>query len=151
VILQRLPSTWPRVVISDVYTRYAAQRALAGAANWLAHSPCEDVFTEFTDRTGRPLTESLKRLEVTGPSYLQLLMVHDADRKGPCRENALAFTAIGSRVIYLCGREFERAWRRDAGGAQAVVIHEALHSLGLPENPPASAYITRRVSMLCWR
>jgi hypothetical protein len=41
--------------------------------------------------------------------------------------------------------------RRDAGGAQAVVIHEALHSLGLPENPPASAYITRRVSMLCWR
>ncbi len=145
------PSTGPHVVIRDVYTRHAAHRAFAGAADWLEHTPCQGVFAEFMDGAGHPLTDSLKRLEVTGASYLQLLKVYDGDGRGPCKASALAFTAIGSRAVFLCGREFERAWRRDARAAQAVVIHEALHSLGLPENPPSPRYITYRVSARCWR
>jgi hypothetical protein len=33
--------------------------------------------------------------------------------------------------------------------AQAIVIHEALHTLGLGENPPSSAEITARVLASC--
>lgn len=33
--------------------------------------------------------------------------------------------------------------------AEAIVIHEMLHSLGLGENPPTSDYITSRVMERC--
>jgi len=33
--------------------------------------------------------------------------------------------------------------------AEAVIIHETLHSLGLGENPPTSDEITRRVFSRC--
>ena len=61
-----------------------------------------------------------------------------------------AFTAQGSRVVYLCGRDFERAWRRDVAEVQATVIHELLHSLGLGENPPSPRAINNRIQQLCW-
>jgi hypothetical protein len=67
------------------------------------------------------------------------------------RHGVLAFTAQGSRVVYLCGRDFERAWRKDAREAQATIIHELLHSLGLGENPPSPRKITDRVQRLCWQ
>ena len=67
------------------------------------------------------------------------------------QSDILAFTSRGSRVIYLCGRDFMRTAQRTPEDGRAVVIHEMLHSLGLGENPPSSREITRRVRERCWR
>jgi hypothetical protein len=57
---------------------------------------------------------------------------------------------VGSRIIHVCGHAFVRATKRDAEEAQATIIHELLHSLGLGENPPSPRQITYRVKELCW-
>ena len=61
----------------------------------------------------------------------------------------LAFTTRNSRVVYLCGRVFERAERRDPRELQVTIIHEMLHSLGLGENPPSPRDINFRILRLC--
>jgi len=38
---------------------------------------------------------------------------------------------------------------RNSPHAEAILVHEALHSLGLGENPPSSDYITKRIRALC--
>ena len=38
---------------------------------------------------------------------------------------------------------------RIGSGPAVIVIHEALHTLGLPENPPTSEEITARVRERC--
>ena len=61
----------------------------------------------------------------------------------------VALTAPGSRVVYVCGRLFQEVAARSAARAEIVVLHEALHTLGLGENPPDSLKITRRVGERC--
>ena len=140
-----------RVVIADVYTRDAARKAVRAAGEWLRAPRCTTVFSEFQDRRGRPLSDKLDELGVTGEAYLGLVLFLDDPLSGRCADHGtLAFTMCGSRVVYLCGREFERAWRRDASQAQAAIIHEVLHSLGLGENPPSPRHISHRVMALCW-
>jgi hypothetical protein len=39
--------------------------------------------------------------------------------------------------------------RQDGVTVELVLIHELLHSLGLGENPPSSAEITRQVTKRC--
>ena len=143
-------SDWPNVHIQDAYTRDAAKRALQGASRRLARPQCQSLFSEFKDERQLPLTEKLRELETDPGRYLRLVLFQDGTPSPTCkRHGILAFTARGSRVIYLCGRDFERAWRRDPRGVQAAVIHEVLHSLGLGENPPSPHYITHRVQQLC--
>jgi len=60
----------------------------------------------------------------------------------------LGATNAGSRVIYLCPRFAEMEWK-DPRYAEAIVIHEMLHSLGLGENPPSSWEITTKVLKSC--
>ena len=52
-------------------------------------------------------------------------------------------------MVYVCGRAFKKLADRNPVMAQAVVIHEALHTLGLGENPPSSTEITARVLARC--
>jgi hypothetical protein len=49
----------------------------------------------------------------------------------------------------VCGRVFREAASRQESRAEIAVIHEALHTLGLGENPPDSLEITRRVAERC--
>ena len=49
-------------------------------------------------------------------------------------------------LILRVGNEF---CRDDPTWAEVVVIHEALHTLGLGENPPSSAEISIRVAARC--
>ena len=124
---------------------------MSAAAEWLRGPRCRTVFSEFLDRRGRPLSDKLDELGVTGEAYLGLVVFLDDPLSGRCADHGtLAFTTCGSRVVYLCGREFERAWRRDAAQAQTAIIHEVLHSLGLGENPPSPRHISHRVMALCW-
>jgi hypothetical protein len=142
---------WPNVRIEDAYTRDAAVGAVRGASEWLARSKCQALFREFQDERQLPLSAKLRELETDPTGYLRMVVFLDGARSSTCnRHGVLAFTSRGSRVVYLCGRDFERAWRRDAREVQATIIHELLHSLGLGENPPTPREITHRVQSLCW-
>jgi hypothetical protein len=144
-------SGWPNIQIADPYTRDAARRALGGASVWLTRPQCQSLFAEFKDERQRPLTDKLGELETDPEGYLRMALFLDGAQFPTCkRHGILAFTARGSRVIYLCGRDFERAWRRDRREVQATIIHELLHSVGLGENPPAARHISDRVQRLCW-
>jgi hypothetical protein len=76
----------------------------------------------------------------------------DGAGRGDCRRDGiLAFSSTGSRVVYLCGRDFVRAAQRSPEETRAAIIHEMLHTVGLGENPPSSTETTYRVKQLCWR
>ena len=143
---------WVRVQIDDPYTRDAVKRTLTGAAEWLKASSCHSIFSEFKDERDLPLTVKLRELGATPLSYLEMMFVQDGSRHAACRKDGvLAFTAPGSRSIFVCGRDFERAARRDRRDAIAIIIHELLHSLGLGERPPEPRHITDRVRRSCWQ
>jgi hypothetical protein len=142
---------WPNVRIDDPYTRDAARRAVQGASQWLARPKCQTLFLEFKDERHVPLSARLHEMEIDPEGYIRIVLFLDGAQSATCkRHGVLAFTAQGSRVVYLCGRDFERAWRRDAREVRAAIIHELLHSLGLGENPPSPREITHRVQELCW-
>jgi hypothetical protein len=141
-----------RLHIEDPYLRESARRIVGEAADWLSFPQCQLLLADFADQSGRYLTEKLTALGVSAADYLRLILYEDGTTQAGCkRHGILAFTAIGSRVIYLCGRDFVRAAQRAPEEMRAVIIHEMLHSLGLGENPPSSKEITYRVKQRCWR
>jgi hypothetical protein len=128
----------------------ALDRAVAGAARRLDRPACRRVFAEFRDAAGAPLQDRLDSLGMGPADYLSLVVFADGSARRTCRrDDVLAVTAPGSRVVYVCGRVFNEAAARKASRAEIAVIHEALHTLGLGENPPDSLEITRRVAERC--
>ena len=74
-------------------------------------------------------------LAQSGPGYLTLIGWYDGQGVAAClRGRTLAVTAAGSRAVWICP-QFALEQRRDPGLAEATLVHEALHSLGLGENP----------------
>ena len=145
------PVVW-RLHIQDPYLRESARRVVGEAADWLSFPQCQLLLSDYADQRGRELTGKLTELGVTAAEYLRLIVFEDGTTRAACkRHGILAFTSIGSRVIYLCGQEFVRAAQRGPEETRAVIIHEMLHSLGLGENPPSSKQITHRVKKRCWR
>jgi hypothetical protein len=130
----------------------AVERALTGAARRLEDPDCRRIFSEFRDTSGARLQDRLDALGVSGPDYLSLVHFADGAGRRSChRGDVMAVTAPGSRVVYVCGRLFGAVEARSSARAQIVVLHEALHTLGLGENPPDSLEITRRVGERCGR
>ncbi len=143
-------STWTRIYIPAGFTRLAVEWALEGAFGWLKDGECPAVFSEFRDGNGRQIGDSLTSFGVDGADYLRLLIFKDGTGRGPCEDPyVVAFTAPRSRVVYVCGLRFYRSWQNDRHRTTALLIHEALHTLGLGENPPTSGEITHRVLELC--
>jgi hypothetical protein len=127
------------------------RHALFGASEWLARPKCQKLFDEFKDDHELPLTEKLRELNTDPQGYLRTVLFLDGARSPACNPHGvLAFTVQGRPVVYVCGRDFERAWRRDSRDAVAAVIHEVLHTLGAGESPPPPRAITHRVLQLCW-
>jgi hypothetical protein len=124
--------------------------AVVGACQKLEQPACRGLLSEYSDASGRTLQENLEALGETGGTYLARILFADGSGRRRCNgEEAYAFTTTGSRVVYVCGRAFKALAARDPVKAQAIVIHEALHTLGLGENPPSSAEITARVLERC--
>jgi hypothetical protein len=143
---------WPKVQIIDPVTRDATRRALDEVIRWLSGSRCARLFSEFQDVDGQALEVRLRLLQSTPADYLRLVYFHDGELSPACqRHGILAFTQVGSRVVYVCGRDFARAWNKEPREIVATLIHEMLHSLGLGENPPTPREITDRVEKLCWQ
>lgn len=145
------PGGWPRLRIPDPVGRHAARKALDLAWERLAQADCANVASAFTDRAGHPLDDRLRALAGDLQTYLTMVVFIDGSREPPCVTGVFAFTVPGSRVVRICVDELKRTWQQDPEHTVASFIHEMLHTLGLEENPPSPAEITRRVLAGCRR
>jgi hypothetical protein len=118
--------------------------AIAGALRRLESPSCQRVLTDFTDHSGHSLADNLAATGLTLPAFVARLYAAEGDRERGCSDGTHAFTAPGSRVIFVCSSHFD-----EIANAQMTIIHEILHTLGLGENPPASQQITRQVTARC--
>jgi hypothetical protein len=126
--------------------------ALRGAHRRLADPGCQAVFSDFTESSGRSLQDVLDERGETGQSHLQRLFFYDGAEARVCGvSGALAFTQPRSHVVFVCNQWFREAFATNPSKAEAAIIHESLHSLGLGENPPRSQDITARVMERCVR
>lgn len=140
-----------RVRIARPALAASVRAALEGASRRLAAPACTLVLSEYRDAEGRTLQANLDTLGESGPGYLGLIGWYDGQGAAGClRGRTLAVTAPGSRAVWVCP-QFALEQRRDPGLAEVTLLHEALHSLGLGENPPSAAEITSRVVERCGR
>ena len=128
--------------------RFAVVRALGGAARMLGEPECQALLDEFADASGRPLRAALQASGLHAPEYLDGVVFYDAPARF-CEASALAVTMPGSRAVLVCGSRFVRQMERNRRHAEAILVHEAFHSLGLGEKPPSSDYITERIRARC--
>jgi len=144
-----------QIDLRDPLAKLAVHAAVSGAFQRLTSPGCQDVLSEFTDRSGRPLQENLLRTGQRPQEYLSLLSYTDGTGLPPCgRPGILAFTQPGTRIVYVCARFRDRFLTlrlRDREELELALIHEALHTLGLGENPPSPQEISERVRLRCAR
>jgi hypothetical protein len=128
---------------------YLLRKALENAARRLSQPECGRVLSEFQDAGGRSLQANLDTLGLPASDYvLKSIFFYDAEEEGKCRYSVVAaVTQPGSRVVQICPRFDLRSQRPK--WTEALLIHEALHTLGLGENPPSSREITHRVLQYC--
>jgi hypothetical protein len=137
-----------RVPFNDV--AQAVKRALAGADRRLAEPGCREVLLDFRDASARTLKDVLDGQDVSARGYLRWIVFSDGRGLEACKSKAtLAVTEPGSRVVFICPDAFVEAVSGNPERAEAAMIHEMLHTLGLGENPPRSSEITDRVLSRC--
>lgn len=128
----------------------AVRRALLSARRRLAEQPCRSVLSDFSADGGRSLDRVLGDLGRSPEAHLDSLVFRDGSTRPRCASQAiLAFTHVGGDTVYVCASQFTRMAERDPVSADLVLIHEALHTLGLRENPPTSGEINARVAERC--
>jgi hypothetical protein len=143
---------WPGVYIGNARTREVVRKALKGAYEWLAKPSCRDVLSDFHDERGRPLAAALTSLQLDLQSYLRFILFRDGFADQRCGDSEiLALTVPRTRLVYICGRNLDRELHYNEPWTRAVLIHEALHTLGLGENPPSSTSITAAIVERCGR
>jgi hypothetical protein len=138
----------PNVRLVNVVQRSAVARAFSQAARQLGNPQCQALLDEFADASGRPLRAALEAAGLQASEYLGSIFFYDAPPRA-CGTSVLAVTTPGSRAILVCGERFVRQMSKNSRHAEATIIHEALHSLGLGENPPSSDHINDRVLASC--
>lgn len=129
------------------------RRAVDRASERLSTPGCSLLLTDFVDgRTGRPLAETLAASGRTPPTLFASLQFYDADHMVQCRwRNTWAWLPVGGDVVFVCQGRFNVLAKKDEWLAANILVHEALHSLGLGENPPSSEEITAAVIRRCGR
>jgi len=134
----------------DPATAFLLGQALERASARVAEPACEAVFSEFGDSSGRTLKAALDLSGFTGRAYLGLLFFADGSGHDHCESGRIgAFTVPGSRVVHVCPANVRRLSKLDPALVDVLLIHELLHALGLPENPPTPEEITARVNERC--
>ena len=127
----------------------AFDRTRARAVALLESGECRKVFSDFADEDGRTLQEKLDTLGLTPTEYLGTVHFLNGELQPLCRRSTVHMTTSGkSRYVYVCP-QFLRLQDRRPELAPVLVIHEALHTLGLGENPPTSMEITGRIFERC--
>ena len=143
-------STRYAIHIAHEITAGTLHRLLDRARVRLSEPRCQQVLDDFGDSEGRPLRARLEETGRTPEDYLGLIVFYDGRKHPRCgQKGILAVTQVGSRVVWVCPEELYMSARRDPVWSDAALIHEALHTLGLGENPPSSREITSRVIRRC--
>jgi hypothetical protein len=132
----------------------AVRRAVAGARDRLKQAACGEVLHRFRDADGRTLQENLETTGQSSERYLATrVFFYEGYRQPTCRSRratkGLAVTSPGARAVFVCTSRFTDVEKRNPMEAQAIIIHEMLHTLGLGENPPSSDEITAAVIEAC--
>ena len=138
-----------RVLVSEPTTARVLRDALEDAWREFVKPGCHALLTEFSDEDGHSLAVSLSKGAEDLRSHLARLVFVEGDDTRPCARGALAVTEPGSRVVRVCSRRLVWTWQQNPRHVVAALIHEALHTLGLGENPPSSREITSRVLKRC--
>jgi hypothetical protein len=142
----------PRVYLSDATARGAVRRAILGASSRLTRPGCQQIFTDFKDESGQSLLANLQSSTVTAAEYLleRVWFVDGSDTPQCLHDTRMAaFTTPGDKVVRVCATRFASRFTTETTAAEVIIIHELLHTLGLGENPPSSAEITRQVTARC--
>jgi hypothetical protein len=130
----------------------AVTLAVHNASRRLETAACREIFGDFSDRSGLRLASKLEASRQNGRDSLRWLIFRNGSHEAYCDRTRAALAAQpGSRFVVVCGMRFIEIQASDPGYAAALVIHEELHILGLGENPPSSAEITKRVVERCGR
>lgn len=124
---------------------------VAEAADRLGREPCRLLLREFVSRaTGRPLAESLDATGLAPAQYVRSIRFRSGRGLSPCgAPGMLAYTSPGSRAVVVCPGPLAGFRTGEGTSTVVVVLHEALHSLGLGEDPPSSREITAAVRGRC--
>jgi hypothetical protein len=146
------PATPLLVRIPDPAVSSLVHRSLSGAVARLERSgECRAVLGDFATPSGEPLASVLEARGESPGRYLAGLLFLDGTAHPRCRSGAVAaYTAPGWRVVYVCADVFRWRLERKPSDAETVLIHEALHTLGLGENPPTPRAIQERVRARCF-
>src|SRR5882762_4049178 len=88
----------------DSVTRFAMERAVAGASHRLTEPRCQLLLADFSDASGRTLSAILAATGKDVAASLSPLRFIDDAGTSQCRHGtALAFAEPGGRVIHVCG------------------------------------------------
>lgn len=142
----------PHVHLPDPVARGSVVRAVLGAAVRLGRPGCLQILTDFDDIADPRLQAAIEASERTAAEYLvERIWFVDGDDTPQCRNHpaTVAYTAVGAHVIRICGARFAERFTRETTAAEVLIIHELLHTLGLGEDPPTSADITKQVTKRC--
>ena len=142
------PLAWPNV---GPHVDPALRGVLQEAAVRLANPSCAALLHDFVDsRTGRPLAGTLASSGLDREGWLRSLYFLNGNGRTGCVDGrTLAYTPVGSPVVWVCPLGLAKMRMSTRGMAANVLIHEVLHSLGLSENPPSSEEISLQVRIRC--
>jgi hypothetical protein len=131
--------------------RVWVQHALERAIHRVQQPGCRQLFSDFSDPAGVPLSARLHDSGVTPEDYLiHWVVFMDGSTQPQCRlRDTAAFTERGGRIVYVCASRLVGPSLSHSGSGEIILIHEMLHSLGLSENPPAPSEITKQVLARC--
>lgn len=138
-----------RLRVPDAALEWTLRQAINGAHRRLEDPSCLEVFSDFQALDGTVLSDVLAERQLSPQEHLGRLAFWDGSHFRQCQRPGIAFiTGPGYAIVYVCPAGFRRL-SRDPRKAQATVIHEVLHSLGMGENPPTPREITDRVLERC--
>jgi hypothetical protein len=140
----------------SAFDRRVVERVKARAAALLEEPGCRRILAEFKDQGGRTLESNLERLGRSSAEHLQHIAFLDGSRLTACQPSSVTMaTTPGVPRVFVCPApnavesRLARIERHSGTLAEAMVIHEMLHTLGLGENPPSTFEITDRVRARC--
>jgi len=144
-------ATWPRVYVGNIVARAAVKASLDRAIQRLRNPDCSRALLALRGSGGESLGVTLAQRAPSWADYLQGVYFSEGTTGSPCqRRSVLAFTAVNSRVVFICSDAFLSLRRRSIWHAEAVIIHEILHTLGLPDRNDDQD-ITEQVLQACHR
>jgi hypothetical protein len=130
----------------------AVTLAVREASRRLESARCGQIFADFADASGVRLFAKLRITGLERRESPRWLIFRNGSHEAYCDRSGAGLAADpGSRFVMVCGVRFVGIQAADPSYAAALVLHEELHVLGLGENPPSSADITRGVLDRCGR